>query len=63
MIFIEALMQQTDGSHLVLLVLQKAFDTENHSILLDKLSIKCFSSTVIAWLVSYLTGRVQRVRS
>ncbi len=40
---------------------QKAFDTVNHSILLDKLSVMGFSSKVIAWLNSYLTGRVQRV--
>lgn len=56
--------KQTDESNLcgmVLLDLQKAFDTENHSILFDKLSVKCFSSIVIAWLASYLTGRVQRV--
>lgn len=56
--------KQTDESNLcgmVLLDLQKAFDTENHSILLDKLSVKSFLSTVIAWLASYLTGRVQRV--
>ncbi len=36
------------------------FDTVNHSILLDKLSVK-FSSKVIAWLNSYLTERVQKV--
>lgn len=47
---------------MVLLDLQKAFDTENHSILLDKLSVKSFLSTVTAWLASYLTGRVQRVQ-
>ncbi len=46
---------------MVLLDLQKAFDTVNHSILLDKLSVMDFSSKVIAWFNSYLTGRVQRV--
>ncbi len=46
---------------MVLLDRQKAFDTINHSILLDKLRVMCFSSKVIAWLSSYLTGRVQRV--
>ncbi len=45
---------------MALLDLQKTFDTVNHSILLDKLSVE-FSSKVIAWLNSYLTGRVQRV--
>ncbi len=46
---------------MVLLDLQKAFDTVNHSILLEKLSAMCFSSKVIAWFNSYLTERVQRV--
>ncbi len=45
---------------MVLLDLQKKFDTVNHSILLDKLSVE-FSSKVIAWLNSYLTERVQKV--
>ncbi len=46
---------------MVLLDLQKAFDTVNHSILLDKLSVMGLSSKVIAWFNYYLNGRVQRV--
>ncbi len=45
----------------VLLDLQKAFDTVNHPILLDELSVMGFSCKVIAWLNSYLSERVQRV--
>jgi len=46
---------------MILMDLQKAFDTVNHSILLDKLSVMGFSSMVIAWLNSYFTGRIQSV--
>ncbi len=48
---------------MVLLELQKAFDTVNHSILLDKLSVMGLSSKVIAWFNYYLSERVQRVRN
>ncbi len=44
-----------------LLYLQKAFDTVNHSILLDKVNALGFSCTVKSWLASYLTGRVPKV--
>ncbi len=47
---------------MVLLDLQKAFDTVNHSIHLDKLSVMGFSSKAIAWFNYYLTGRVRRVK-
>ncbi len=46
---------------MVLLDLQKAFDTVNHSILLDKVGAMGFSDTVKSWVASYLSGREQRV--
>jgi retron-type reverse transcriptase len=56
--------KELDGGNLcgmVLLDLQKAFDTVNHSILLDKVVAMGFSDIVKAWLASYLAGREQKV--
>ena len=42
---------------MVLIDLQKAFDTIDHSILLEKMSCLCFAGKTIAWYTSYLTNR------
>ena len=41
--------------------LQKAFDTLDHSILLSKLERLGFRGNCLAWLISYLSDRHQRV--
>merc|ERR1711888_118149 len=46
---------------MVMLDLQKAFDTVNHSILLNKLSAIGFDSTSLSWMQSYLEKREQIV--
>ena len=42
---------------IVLIDLQKAFDTIDHSILLEKMSCLGFAGKTIAWYMSYLTNR------
>ena len=42
---------------MVLIGLQKAFDTIDHSILLEKMSCLGFAGKTIAWYTSYLTNR------
>ena len=42
---------------MVLIDLQKAFDTIDHSILLDKMNCLGFSHSMVAWFNSYLTNR------
>lgn len=44
---------------MILLDLQKAFDTVNHAILLSKLQSIGFRNTAVKWFISYLTGRIQ----
>ena len=42
---------------MVLIDLQKSFDTIDHSILLEKMSCVGFAGKTIAWYTSYLTNR------
>jgi len=44
---------------MILLDLQKAFDTVNHKILLSKLQSIGFRNTAVKWFTSYLIGRTQ----
>ena len=46
---------------MILIDLQKAFDTINHAVLLEKLRCIHFSESVIAWFRSYLSNRSFRV--
>ena len=39
----------------------KAFDTVDHSKMLQKLQIYGFSGSVLLWFKNYLCGRLQRV--
>ena len=42
---------------MILIDLQKAFDTLDHKLLLSKLSLMNFSSETISWFKSYLCNR------
>ena len=46
---------------LILIDLQKAFDTIVHEILLEKMGCTGFSGEVISWFESYLSGRTFKV--
>ena len=46
---------------LTLLDFSKAFDTVNHRLLLEKLSILGFSQKALDWVTSYLSNRYQKV--
>ena len=55
--------QQDKGRYtgMVILVLQKAFDTANYKILLDKLRAMGVGQIAVQWFNSYLSGRQQLV--
>ena len=58
------IMDAIDDSEITLLILldfSKAFDTINHRLLLEKLSILGFSFEARKWIESYLTDRFQKV--
>ena len=40
----------------------KAFDTVDHSILLDRLKASGFSDQAVGWFANYLSGRSQAVQ-
>lgn len=44
---------------MLLLDMQKAFDTVNHKILISKLQCMGFSNSALIWFTSYLTDRTQ----
>ena len=55
-----------DDSEITLLVLldfSKAFDTVNHKLLLAKLDILGFEENTCDWILSYLSGRQQMVKT
>ena len=55
-----------DDSEITLLVLldfSKAFDTVNHKLLLAKLDILGFEKNTCDWILSYLSGRQQMVKT
>ena len=54
-------MDQGNFTGLILLDLQKAFDTVNHEILLHKLKLIGACPKTVTWFKSYLTGRSQFV--
>ena len=53
----------SEATLLILLDFSKAFDTINHRLLLEKLSILGFEIDALEWVKSYLTGRKQQVRT
>ena len=62
----EDILESFDDSEAILLVLldfSKAFDTVNHRLLLEKLSILGFQKNSLDWIQSYLSGRKQRVKT
>ena len=54
---------ESDATLLILLDFSKAFDTVNHRLLLEKLSILGFQKNALDWVESYLSGRKQRVKA
>ena len=61
---IEDILEAMDDSEVALMVLldfSKAFDTVNHRLLLEKLSILGFQKNSLDWISSYLSNRQQKV--
>ena len=54
-------MDKSSLTGIVLLDLQKAFDTVDHRILLMKLETIGLNADGLRWFQSYLSGRTQRV--
>ena len=54
-------MDKGNAVGMVLLDLQKAFDTVDHSILLAKLEAMGLSNDIVKWFQYYLSGRQQLV--
>ncbi len=59
--YIRLEMDKGNYTGMVLLDLQKAFDTVNHSILLMKMRALGLSGSAVCWFTSYLTERTQCV--
>ena len=55
-------MDQNKVTAILMLDLSKAFDSIHHETLLQKLRGLGVSHETLKWFVSYLSGRVQRVR-
>ena len=53
----------SEATLLVLLDFSKAFDTVNHRLLLEKLSILGFQDNALQWVKSYLSDRKQQVKT
>ena len=59
---IKLAMDSKKGTILVMIDLSSAFDTIDHSILLNRLEVRYgITSVVFEWFRSYLYGRVQRI--
>ena len=59
--FIKFQIDKGNAVGMVILDLQKAFDTVDHSILLAKLGAMGLSNDIVKWFQSYLSGRQQLV--
>jgi hypothetical protein len=61
----EEILQNMDNklcTVLILLDLSKAFDSIDHTILLEKLRLLGFDENAVSWFRSYLSGRTQATR-
>ena len=54
-------MDRDSVTDMVMLDLQKAFDTVDHSILLSKLTARGLDTTSVSWFESYLSDHSQSV--